>query len=336
MTAGVELNFDVVRKEAKRAMSSDELRKRLEALNGRPLKHVPPERVETVPEPDRETALRKRLARQKAKPGDAGTANLSVLHAGGPSTSRKPSVRLSEPLRALPPVSLEECLPGRARAVIDDLVYYHLERPLREHASWSETLGPSLRATLESGAFSSHLRRTNSILPEQILFLDLETLGFHNTPLFLIGLLALSTDGTVHCRQLLARDLSEEAGALAAFAEEVRETRLLVTYNGAAFDVPMLERRASVHGIALPALPTHLDLLPEARHRYRRRFPDCRLQTLEHRLCGRRREGDVPGAEIPAVYRHFVETGNAAALAVVLQHNLLDLATTAELLTKFW
>jgi hypothetical protein len=109
-----------------------------------------------------------------------------------------------------------------------------------------------------------------------------------------------------------------------------------VTFNGKGFDVPVLLARAAAHRIELPRLPAHLDVLVEARQRYRHRVPNCRLQTLEERLCGRTRTGDIPGAQIPHVYREFVRTGDADRLAVVAQHNLLDLATTAELLTRLW
>ena len=61
---------------------------------------------------------------------------------------------------------------------------------------------------------------------------------------------------------------------------------------------------------------------------------DDKLQTLEHRVCGRRRSGDIPGAEIPAAYHAFVRTGNAAEMSLIIKHNRLDLLTLAELLTK--
>jgi uncharacterized protein len=56
---------------------------------------------------------------------------------------------------------------------------------------------------------------------------------------------------------------------------------------------------------------------------------DCRLSTLEHALCGHRREGDVAGFEIPARYFHYVRSGDASALAAVLEHNRLDLLALA-------
>ncbi|NIM71370.1 MAG: exonuclease, partial [Xanthomonadales bacterium] len=61
---------------------------------------------------------------------------------------------------------------------------------------------------------------------------------------------------------------------------------------------------------------------------------DCRLQTVERYVCGRRRVGDVPGAQIPEVYHRFVETGDARLVAPILRHNAQDLVTVAEVLLK--
>ncbi len=55
----------------------------------------------------------------------------------------------------------------------------------------------------------------------------------------------------------------------------------------------------------------------------------CRLTTLEETLCGHRREGDVPGFEIPSRYFHYVRTGDARPLAGVFEHNRLDLLALA-------
>jgi uncharacterized protein len=176
--------------------------------------------------------------------------------------------------------------------------------------------------------------RSLMVEPAQALFVDLETLGLGSEPLFLIGVLAY-LDGTMLCHQFLARNLDEEAAAIEAFASMARKARLVVTFNGTTFDLPFLRRRAEGHGVRLRLPRAHVDVLREARGRYRRSLPNCRLQTLEDHVCGRKRSGDVPSAEIPRVYREFVRTGNAAAMAIVAQHNLLDLATTAELFVRF-
>jgi tetratricopeptide (TPR) repeat protein len=55
----------------------------------------------------------------------------------------------------------------------------------------------------------------------------------------------------------------------------------------------------------------------------------CRLVALEDVLIGNRRVGDVPGFEIPQRYFDFVRSGDPAPLEPVLEHNRLDLLSTA-------
>jgi 3'-5' exonuclease len=60
----------------------------------------------------------------------------------------------------------------------------------------------------------------------------------------------------------------DEAGLIAGFAAELARTRpRLVTFNGAAFDLPVLRYRAMINGVAAPGL--------NARPYYRRYGPDA-------------------------------------------------------------
>ncbi|MCA9223198.1 MAG: ribonuclease H-like domain-containing protein [Planctomycetales bacterium] len=77
--------------------------------------------------------------------------------------------------------------------------------------------------------------------------------------------------------------------------------------------------------------PLHCDLLHHARRRWRGRLPNCKLQTLEQYLCGRRRSGDIPGHAIPAAYHEYVRSGDAWQMRSILHHNALDLVTLLQL-----
>jgi uncharacterized protein YprB with RNaseH-like and TPR domain len=163
------------------------------------------------------------------------------------------------------------------------------------------------------------------------LFLDLETCGFSGNPLFLTGLLTVA-DGRPVLTQLLARNYAEEASVVAATLEFLDRHPLVVTFNGKSYDLPFLRDRAALHGFRFREPEGHLDLLHAARRRWRDILPDCRLQTLEARFTGRRRAGDVPGAEVPERYHAFVREGAVAGLVPVLRHNLLDLVTLLAIL----
>jgi len=166
--------------------------------------------------------------------------------------------------------------------------------------------------------------------PGGALFIDTETTGLAGSMVFLLGAMRIFDDRII-VRQVFARDYREEPALLAEWVELLSGARMLVSFNGKSFDVPVLRDRLGYHGIASPDVPPHLDLLHTARRRWRDVLPDCRLQTLEWQVCGRRRAGDIPGEEIPDVYHRFVRTGESADVVSVFHHNALDLITLADI-----
>jgi uncharacterized protein YprB with RNaseH-like and TPR domain len=172
-----------------------------------------------------------------------------------------------------------------------------------------------------------------AIAPEDIVFMDLETTGLGNSPLFLVGAM-LWRGSRFEAHQFFARDYSEERAVIALFLEILHAHKLLVTFNGKSFDLPYLRARAAVNGMACPADPHHFDLLHVCRRIWRRRLPDCRLQTLESLICRRDRHGDIPGSEIPEVYHEYVRSNDAWQMVAVLEHNRLDLVTMADLMCR--
>jgi uncharacterized protein YprB with RNaseH-like and TPR domain len=163
------------------------------------------------------------------------------------------------------------------------------------------------------------------------LFLDLETGGFSSSPVFLAGTMHWNGSDFV-LRQYFARHYGEEPALLRALDQAARGAEFLVTFNGKSYDAPLLACRALVHGVGLTLPACHVDLLHPARRRWRGRFADCRLQTLERRVCRRQRWGDVPSDEVPGLYHDFVRCGDAHRLVPVFHHNLLDVITMGEIL----
>ena len=163
------------------------------------------------------------------------------------------------------------------------------------------------------------------------LFLDLETCGLSSSPVFLAGTMFWNGEDFV-LRQYFARHYGEEAALLAAVAEQARGFEVLITFNGKSYDAPFLAARALTHGVTLGLPRYHVDLLHHARRRWREELPDCRLTTLEWRVCRRRRVGDVPGEQIPGLYHDYVRNGDPWRLVPVFHHNLLDVTTMADIL----
>jgi len=183
------------------------------------------------------------------------------------------------------------------------------------------------------GGEQDDLRSFIAAFPHRAIVLDLETCGLAGSALFLVGLLR-PIDGRLAVELLLARDYSEESAVLASLWQRIDAGGVIVTFNGKSFDWPMVVDRSRRHLLfrsSRPPVPEHVDLLHHARRRWRRQFPDCKLQTLERHICGRMRSGDIPGHQIPAAYQQFVRTGFEREMEAILLHNAIDLVTMLDL-----
>ncbi len=168
-------------------------------------------------------------------------------------------------------------------------------------------------------------------------FLDTETTGLAGgtgTAAFLIGLGFVEGDRFV-VRQYFMRDYHEEAALLHGLGEDLKRFTHLVTFNGRAFDVPLLETRYRLDRGRFPLVGApHLDLLPPARRLWKARLDSCSLQSLELALLGLRRHDDIPGEAIPSVYFDYVRRRDGRAMARVFNHNRTDIVSLAALLLR--
>ncbi len=168
--------------------------------------------------------------------------------------------------------------------------------------------------------------------PAEWAFLDTETTGLAGgagTFAFLIGVGRIAPDG-FRVRQFFLREPGEEPSVLAALAEHLEPFRVLVTYNGKAYDQPLLETRYRLTRARPPfSQMDHLDLLYTARRLWKLRLESCRLVEIESRILGIERQDDVPGSLIPSLYFDYLRTGRAARLASVFSHNVSDILTLA-------
>lgn len=168
--------------------------------------------------------------------------------------------------------------------------------------------------------------------PQRWAFLDTETTGLaggSGTLAFLVGVGAITPGGFV-LKQYFVRQPAEEASLLSALAADLASFDVLVTYNGKAFDVPLLETRFLMNRQKAP-FPRlqHVDLLFGARRLWRLKLESCRLQDLERRILGYERVDDVGGAFIPNLYFDFLRRRDARPLEPVFFHNALDILSLA-------
>jgi len=190
-------------------------------------------------------------------------------------------------------------------------------------------------STADLVTLASLMREEAAVPPrERIVFLDTETTGMQGgsgmCP-FLAGIGYFAGD-EFHLLQYFVRDFDEEPSMLYSLGERLGRFDLVVTYNGAAFDLPLLETRFTLARLETP-FPgmSHLDLLFTTRRLWRSGHGSCRLVALEREMLSFLRGADIPGSMIPQAYFDYVERRPSAALRGVFTHNLHDVVSLAAL-----
>jgi uncharacterized protein YprB with RNaseH-like and TPR domain len=176
--------------------------------------------------------------------------------------------------------------------------------------------------------------RGSAVSRESLVFLDTETTGIQGgtgmVP-FLVGLGYFEGDD-FHMVQYFMRDFDEEPSMLLAIEDLLRRFKLVVTYNGSSFDVPLLETRFTLARLNSPfESMAHLDLLPGARRLWRQGYGSCRLAALESRIVTFLRGHDIPGGMIPQAYFEFLQGRGSSVMNAVLKHNVYDVLSLAAL-----
>ena len=166
-------------------------------------------------------------------------------------------------------------------------------------------------------------------------FIDTETSGLAGgtgTFVFLIGVGTHEDDHFV-VRQFFMHSPAAERATLAAASTSLDRCTGVVSYNGKAFDLPLINTRFILNR-ELPRLQQapHLDLLFPTRRLLRVRLGSCTLGNVEREALGIvREEADVPGWLIPSLYRQYLQTGDAGEMGRVFYHNLVDIVSLVTL-----
>ncbi|RLB46333.1 MAG: hypothetical protein DRH23_12780 [Deltaproteobacteria bacterium] len=157
--------------------------------------------------------------------------------------------------------------------------------------------------------------------------------GGTGTVPFLIGI-GWFEDQSMRIQQLFLPELGREAPMLHWLRERVQQSSCVVSFNGKAFDWPLLRSRFVLNRVPAPVLPPHLDLLHCARRVLRSRLKSVRLVELERQVLEMYREDDVSGALIPQIYFDYLDGGDVSPLAKVIEHNANDLIALAALVAE--
>lgn len=166
-----------------------------------------------------------------------------------------------------------------------------------------------------------------------IAFLDIETLGLSEVPLFLIGI-ATFKDNQLITEQIFVRELKEEKAALHFLGELLQGKQAIGTFNGKSFDVPFIRKRMERHDLKHEIKLPHFDMKYFSQKAFSNLVYDFKLSTLERELFKVERVDDVPGFEIPRYYSAYIKTKNIGSVVPIIDHNKEDLISTAKLFMK--
>ncbi len=171
---------------------------------------------------------------------------------------------------------------------------------------------------------------------EEFAFVDTETTGLGlgtGVYTFMVGIGRFEGD---HFRlvQFFLREPGEETAQLAAIEEFLAPCKAWVSFNGKAFDIPLINNRYIINGWPIPLKDApHIDLLHLARRLWKARLPSRTLGDLEVKILGANRtQQDVPGWMVADLYFDYLHTRDARPLLGVFYHNEMDVVSLAALL----
>lgn len=174
----------------------------------------------------------------------------------------------------------------------------------------------------------------HDVAASELLFFDLETTGLGSSEQvypFLIGA-ARPLSAETELSTWFADTPAGEEEILSQFVE-FASGRVLVSFNGKSFDLPLVIRRCEKYGIRNElSRALHIDLF----HTIRRIFPEkpARLTDAETRLLQFSRPDDISGAAVAQGYFEYLRFGKTDLRQAILRHNESDVLSLVSLLAR--
>lgn len=175
---------------------------------------------------------------------------------------------------------------------------------------------------------------------EDLLFLDIETLGLYDSPIIIIGL-GCFRDNKFEIRSLFARDLEEEIAICEHLRSEILpKFKCFVTYNGKSFDIPYIanrflyffEENPMISENDLPYAKNntkyhHIDLYHNCRRKYKGLFNDYTLTNMEEKLLKWKRDNELPSSLVGLCYKKYLKNPERyiGLIKECIEHNYFDI-----------
>lgn len=173
---------------------------------------------------------------------------------------------------------------------------------------------------------------------EDYCIIDIETTGLSRQyhQVILIGIL-YNQNNQIVIQQFFAEKPKEEILILKEFANLYQNFPCVITYNGAAFDIPFLKHRFKHHNLEWhfdDAL--HIDVLQCLRKdKLKSQLENLKLKTVE-RFLGIHRTDTISGQDSVLLYKEYVKNPSSSLEKTILLHNYEDIYYLNKLLHIFY
>ncbi|MDR1316978.1 MAG: ribonuclease H-like domain-containing protein [Spirochaetales bacterium] len=171
---------------------------------------------------------------------------------------------------------------------------------------------------------------------EDLLWYDTETTGLSGgagTHVFLYGGARVSKTGNIDLVQLFLTDFPGEKAFLSGLTQNCAGRACMLSYNGRAFDLPLLKNRFILNRLSSD-FPPQFDLLFTTRRLWKGILPDCSLGSVERHILRKSRVSDIPGILIPQVYFDYL-AGSGGLMEKVVSHHRDDILSLIDLFALF-
>lgn len=184
---------------------------------------------------------------------------------------------------------------------------------------------------------------------DDLLFLDIETMGTYNSPIIIMGI-GFFENKTFEIHILFARDFSEEIAILEYFKNEILpHFKCFVSYNGKSFDIPYIANRFLYYFDENPMITDqdipyetsntilhHIDLYHNCRRKFKEKFEGFTLTNMERKILNIKRNLDIPGVLTGFFYNKYLEEPfiYGGLIKKVIEHNYYDIYSMPLILHK--
>ncbi|MFX1340074.1 MAG: ribonuclease H-like domain-containing protein [Promethearchaeota archaeon] len=184
---------------------------------------------------------------------------------------------------------------------------------------------------------------------EELLFLDIETLGLYDSPIIIVGL-GFFKEGEFEIHQYFAKDLEDEIAICDYLRNQILPRfKTFITYNGKSFDIPYIANRFLYYFDENPMISDedepyqksntifhHVDLYWNCRRKFKGQFQSYTLTSMEEELLAWKRANELPSNLVGVCYKKYKKDPEryVGLIKEIIEHNYYDLYSMPLILNK--